>query len=367
MAAIFEGKGKEMSTPFNIIFWILVVPVTIILGLVATWIVRKVSALVQWRVGPPLLQPFYDVMKLTGKEILIPQDAQQTVFLMAPLVGLTGILLLSIMLWRITVTQTAFIGDIIVAIYLMILPSLALILGSSASASPHATVGTSREMKLVMGYELPLVMAFIVVIIKTAGLIEPGQQQLSLAVIAQHSPVFSISGMLAFIVALLCVQAKLGFVPFDIAEAETELGSGVLMEYSGVLLAVWKLMHAVMLVALPLFLVMAFLGGVNQDFWANFITPVVGAALLIFIGGRLLANRSKFFDLMALLVFIGICIWAGLGKYVLILVLMILIKNTNPRLRIDQAMKFFWVYCSVALVGAIILASAGYYFGINWL
>src|SRR4030042_1499475 len=138
MAAIFEGKGKEMSTPFNIIFWILVVPATVILGLVASWIVRKVSALVQWRVGPPLLQPFYDVMKLSGKEILIPQDAQQTVFLLAPLVGLIGVLLLSIMLWRITVTQEAFVGDIIVAIYLMILPSLALILGSSASASPHA-------------------------------------------------------------------------------------------------------------------------------------------------------------------------------------------------------------------------------------
>ena len=367
MAAIFEGKGKEMSTQFNIIFWILVVPVTIILGLVATWIVRKVSALVQWRVGPPLLQPFYDVMKLTGKEILVPQDSQQTVFLMAPLVGLTGILLLSIMLWRITVTQTAFVGDIIVAIYLMILPSLALILGSSASASPHATVGTSREMKLVMGYELPLVMAFIVVIIKTAGLIEPGQHQLSLAVIEQHPPVYSISGMLAFIIALLCVQAKLGFVPFDIAEAETELGSGVLMEYSGVLLAAWKLMHAVMLVALPLFLVMVFLGGFNQDFWTNFGTPFVGIALLIFIAGTLLAGRSKFFDVLALLAFISICIWAGLGKYVLILVLMILIKNTNPRLRIDQAMRFFWVYCSIALVVAIILASAGYYFGINWL
>jgi len=317
-----EGEGKEMSGLSNVSFWILVVPGTIILGLVASWIVRKVSALVQWRVGPPLLQPVYDVMKLMGKEILVPQEAQQSVFIAAPLVGLAGVLLLSIMLWRTAFAQTAFIGDIIVAIYLMILPSLALILGSSASASPHASLGAGREMKLVMGYELPLVLAFIVVIIKTGG-------QLSLVEIGQTAPVLSISGMLAFLVSLLCIQAKLGFVPFDIAESETEIASGAIIEYSGALLAVWKVMQTTMLVALPLFLVTVFLGGFG------------------------------FYSVGAL--------FAGIGKYVLVLVLLILIKNTNPRLRIDQAMRFFWVYCGIVLAAAVVLASAGNYFGIGWL
>ncbi|MFQ6036473.1 MAG: respiratory chain complex I subunit 1 family protein [Sedimentisphaerales bacterium] len=305
--------------PLNILFWIVVIPGTIAIGLLASWIVRKVSALVQWRVGPPFFQPAYDIMKLMGKEILIPQDAQQTVFLAAPLVGLAGILLLSIMLLRIGLAgDIEFIGDIIVAIYLMVLPSLALILGSSASASPHAAVGTSREMKLVMGYELSLVLAFIVVVIKTGG-------QLNLAAIAQYTPVFSISGLLAFLVALLCVQAKLGFVPFDIAEAETEISSGIFMEYSGALLAVWKLIQAIMLVALPLFLVVVFLGG------------------------------------------FGASLWPGLVKYVVVLVLLILIKNTNPRVRIDQAMKFFWFYCGIVLAAAIILATIGNYCSISWL
>jgi len=290
---------------------------TVCLGLVASWIVRKVSALVQWRVGPPFFQPFYDVAKLMGKEVLIPEEAQQTVFKAAPVVGLAGVLLLSTMLWM-SIVREAFVGDIIVAIYLMVLPSLALILGSSASASPHAALGTSREMKLVMGYELSLVLASIVVIIKSGG-------QLSLAAIAQQTPVFSISGLLAFLAALLCVQAKLGFVPFDIAEAETEVASGVLIEYSGALLAVWKIMQAMMLVALPLFLVMVFLGG--------------------FTGA----------------------LWPGIAKYVLVLVLLILIKNTNPRVRIDQAMKFFWFYCGIALAVAVALASIGNYYGISWL
>jgi NADH-quinone oxidoreductase subunit H len=300
-----EGKDKEMTEAsqnmLQLLFWILVFPgflFTAFLGLIVSWIVRKVSALVQWRVGPPFLQPFYDVVKLVGKETLIPQEAQRTVFIGAPLAGLGGVLLLSIMLWRITIDQMAFVGDIIVAIYLMVLPSLALIFGSSASASPHAAVGTGREMKLVMGYELSLVLAFIVVIIKAGG-------QLSLAAIAQQAPALSISGMLAFLVALLCIQAKLGFVPFDIAEAETELGSGVLMEYSGALLAVWKVVQAMMLVVLPLFLVMVFLGGINADFLSGLAKPIgtlpVGIiVLLVFVVTGLLARFNKYIDILFL-------------------------------------------------------------------
>jgi len=67
----------------------------------------------------------------------------------------------------------------------------------------------------------------------------------------------------------------------------------------------------------------------------------------------------------------GTSLWAGLlagiGKYVLILVLLILIKNTNPRVRIDQAMKFFWVYCGIALAVAVVLAIIGNNYGISWL
>ena len=56
-----------------------------------------------------------------------------------------------------------------------------------------------------------------------------------------------------------------------------------------------------------------------------------------------------------------------MGKFVLLLALVTVIRNTNPRLRIDQAMRFFWVYCGIALAAAVVLASAGNYFGIGWL
>jgi len=314
-----------MTEGLRAILWLVVVGfvATAIVGLVATWVVRKVSALVQWRVGPPFFQPFWDIAKLLGKEVLIPADANKAVFVACPLVGLAAVTLLATLLWRAAIRpEQVFIGDIVVAIYLMVLPSLALILGASASASPHAQVGTAREMKMVMAYELPLVLAFIVVIIKSG-------RQLSLAAIADNTTALSISGAVAFAVSLLCMQAKLGFVPFDIAEAETELGSGVLMEYSGALLAVWKLMQAVMLVALPMFLVTIFMGG--------FDTNAAGPLAL------------------------------SIGKFVLVLVLLILIKNTNPRVRIDQAMKFFWVYCGIAMAAAVVLAIIGNAYGIAWL
>lgn len=311
------------------LFWILIPGflLTIGIGIIATWIVRKVSALVHHRIGPPIFQTFYDVVKLMGKETLIPEAAQKAVFVAAPLVGFSAILLLSTMLWKITISPaTPFVGDVIVAIYLLVIPSLALILGGSASASPHASIGTAREMKLVVSYELPLILALIIVIIKAAPNIAAGQV-LSITAIAQQAH-FSISGLLAFLAALLCVQAKLGFTPFDIAEAETELAGGVLIEYSGALLAVWKLMQTMMVVALPWFTVMLFMGGFGDT--------------------------------------IGTAIW-GIIKYVIVLVLIILIKNTNPRMRIDQAMKFFWFYCSPVLVVAVILAIIGNYCNISWL
>jgi NADH-quinone oxidoreductase subunit H len=311
-----------MSVFSEIVFVIVAIVATVAVGLVISWLVRKVSAMVHYRVGPPVLQPVWDVMKLMGKETLVPAEAQRGLFMGAPLVGMAGALLLSVVLLHAAVWPAkAFIGDVIVVLYLTLLPSLALILGSSASASPHATVGTGREMKLVMGYEFPLILALIVAIIKSDGAI-------SLAGIAAANPIASISGVIAFIVALLCIQAKLGYVPFDMAEAETELASGVLMEYSGALLAVWTLMQVMMLVGLPLFLVIVFLGGISAGFWG---------------------------------------VLAGIGKYVLVVVLVILIKNTNPRVRIDQAMKFFWVYCGIAMALAVVLATIGEISGLGWL
>ncbi|MFC1570100.1 NADH-quinone oxidoreductase subunit H, partial [bacterium] len=132
-------------------------------GMLVSWVDRKVTARVQWRVGPPLLQPFWDFVKLLGKETIIPKGSAKTVFLLAPLLGLSAVALVSTILWRsILDPQTGFAGDLIVVLYFLMVPSLAVILGGFASRNPIASLGASREMKLMLGYELPFILACLV-------------------------------------------------------------------------------------------------------------------------------------------------------------------------------------------------------------
>jgi NADH-quinone oxidoreductase subunit H len=292
---------------------------TPIAGMLFSWVDRKVTARVQWRVGPPLLQPFWDFVKLLGKETLIPSESAKTLFLFAPLLGLSAVALVSTILWKsILNPQVGFVGDLIVVLYFLMVPSLAVILGGFASKNPIASLGASREMKLMLGYELPFILACLVPIIKTGRSIQLGEiiiYQGSHGVVAGN-----ISGILALIAAIIVVQAKLTLVPFDIPEAETEIMSGPFVEYSGPPLAVFKLTRMMMLFTLPVFMVILFFGGMSFQGWN--------------------------------------ILWSIL-KVLLFLVLITLIRNTNPRLRIDQAVKLFWGPITVIAVAAVIFALAG--------
>jgi len=287
-------------------------------GLLAGWIDRKVTARLQWRVGPPWYQNFIDVAKLFYKETILPKGALPAFFFGMPLLALAGATLATtIVLYSCFYPGNGFVGDFIAIVYLALLPSVALMFGGTASANPLATLGASREMKLILSYELPFILASSVPILKSGYSI-----RLADILVAQQGRPFiaSVSGVLAFLVALLVIQAKLGFVPFDAAEAETEIMAGPYIEYSGKALAMWKLAKAVLTVGLPMLLVSMFWGGLGM-------TPL----------GML----------------------AGLGKYVVVLVLVILIKNTNPRVRIDQALRFFWGPVTIMAVVSVVLALLG--------
>ncbi|MFC1560137.1 respiratory chain complex I subunit 1 family protein [Candidatus Margulisiibacteriota bacterium] len=303
------------------IFYYIVFPgflFTAVVGLLSTWVDRKVTAKVQWRVGPPWFQPFADIFKLLGKELIVPSGVSVMGFLMPPLFGLAAVTLVSTIIWVINIWGLSFMGDLIVVIYLLTIPSLAVILGGSASRNPLAAIGASREMKLILSYELPFLIAIFTVIIKSGSIL--------LSKITEYQAIngaiaSNISCTIAFLVALLCIQAKLTFVPFDIPEAEQEIMGGPYIEYSGPALAVFKLTRAMMLFVLPVFLIMLFLGGINVMTW-----PGIGWFVL---------------------------------KYVLVLTGIILIKNTNPRLRIDQAMRFFWGPLTIVALISLVLAFLG--------
>ena len=292
---------------------------TAVMGLVASWIDRKVTARVQYRVGPPILQPLIDIVKLLGKETLIPNGASKITFLAAPAVGLASVMLVSTLLWVNNINQGhTFLGDLIVVIYLLAIPSISIIMAGFASGNPLASLGASREMKLILGYELPFVLAVLVPVIKSGFAIKLGK---ILVFQAENGVIAgSWSGGLALIAVILCMQAKLALVPFDIPEAETEIVGGPLVEYSGSGLAIFKLMKNMLLFTLPFFLIILFMGGLRID---------------------------------------GIHLLYGILKYVGLVALVTVIRNTNPRVRIDQAVRFFWGPVTVIAIVAVILAFKG--------
>lgn len=292
---------------------------TAIIGLLASWIDRKVTAKVQYRVGPPLLQPLIDIVKLLGKETLIPAGSSKITFLMAPVIGLASVILVSTLLWINNIYPAkSFLGDLIVVLYLLVIPSISIIMGGFASRNPLASLGASREMKLVLGYELPFLLATLVSVIKSGYTFRLGE---ILDFQVQNGAfVGSWSGVLALIVAIMCMQAKLALVPFDIPEAETEIVGGPLIEYSGSGLAIYRLMKNMLMFTVPFFLIIVFIGGLRLD---------------------------------------GIHLLYSVLKYIGLVVLMTLIRNTNPRVRIDQAVKFFWGPMTIIAIIAIILALLG--------
>jgi NADH-quinone oxidoreductase subunit H len=314
------------------VLWFLLFPglvFTGLVGLLITWIDRKVTARVQYRVGPPWWQPFADVVKLLGKETIVPAGASRLAFFGAPLVAIAGAALVSTMIWVSLIWDKGFAGDIFVVLYLLVLPSLALVIGGAASRNPLAAVGASREMKLILSYELPFVLGIVVVLVKSGG-------RLGLAEIfsAEGQPFLgSVSGVLTLLVMFLVTQAKLGLVPFDQAEAETEIMGGALIEYSGAPLAAFKLAKAMLYFTLPVLATFLLMGGMGGATGGAFVLKVVWRVLV------------------------------GL----LVVVLVVLTRNTNPRVRIEHAVRFFWGPVTALAGIGVVLALLGARYGLTWL
>ncbi len=290
-------------------------------GAFLSWFDRKITARVQFRKGPPILQPFYDFFKLLlVKETILPKHGSPLMFLLAPVFAVFGAVMAGVFillpLFNIT---TGFKGDLIVIFYLLTIPSFSYIMGSLASGNPLAAVGGSREMKLILSYEL----TFLLVI---AGIIMKCGQQFDLYTIIQTQQagtpfIGSISGVLLFIVGIFCIQAKLALVPFDIPEAEAEITEGIFIEYSGSAYALIKLAKYIMLFILPAFLIALLMNGFRLE----------GINIL----------------------------WAVL-KVLLVVLILTLIRNTNPRIKIKQAISFFMIWMNLLAVIALILIAFGY-------
>ncbi len=306
------------------LFYFLVFPGLLfaaVTGAFLSWFDRKITARVQFRTGPPVLQPFYDFFKLLlVKETILPKQGSPLIFLFAPVFAVFGATMAGVFillpLFNIT---TGFRGDMIVIFYLLTIPSFSYIIGSLASGNPLAAVGGSREMKLILSYELTFLLFM-------AGIIMKAGQQFDLDSIIRVQQVMSpfigsVSGVLLFIVGIFCVQAKLALVPFDIPEAEAEITEGIFIEYSGAPYALIKLAKHIMLFVLPALIVALLIGGFRLD---------------------------------------GIHILWSILKVLGVVLLLTLIRNTNPRIKIKQAVSFFLIWMNLLAIIALVLIAFGY-------
>lgn len=306
------------------LFYFLVFPGLLFLGITGallSWFDRKITARVQFRKGPPFLQPFYDFFKLLlVKETILPSHGSPFLFLLAPVFALFGAVMSGVLIMLpLFGINNGFRGDIIVIFYLLTIPSFSYIIGALASGNPLAAVGGSREMKLILSYELTFLLFIAGMIMKSGQNFELGA---ILAAQQAGSPnIGSVSGVLLFVVGIFCIQAKLALVPFDMPEAEAEITEGIFIEYSGPAYALIRLTKHIMLFILPAFLIALLMNGFRTD----------GTGI----------------------------IWSVI-KVVAVVLALTLLRNTNPRIRIKEAVRFFLVWMNLLAVVALVLIAFGY-------
>jgi formate hydrogenlyase subunit 4 len=277
-------------------------------------VMRRITARVQSRQGPPIVQPYYDLFKLLGKERI--NSAGNWAFKLAPLAALASILaVVSLVPFGSRVNALGGRVDAITVVYLLTLGGVSVLLGALASRNTFAAIGASREMVTMVMVEPVLAMTLILGAVRTHSL------GLGSAVFSTAGAGFSLSTGVMLVAYLLALQAFVAKQPFDIAEAEIEILEGPFIEYSGPDYGMFRI-----------YMMM------KQMFYA-----------WLFVAVFIPIGRTGLYPLNILLQLLGTLV---------VFVVIALVGSTNPRLRIDQAVKIYAVLILIAL-GAVGLAVAG--------
>jgi len=276
-------------------------------------LMRKLRAALHSRIGPPITQPYWDLLKLLGKEDL--RSTGGVVYAAMPAITLGSVLLLAALVPMGAAAPLAFAGDLIVMLYVSTMSAVLIMLVGFASSSPYASIGSSREMMMLLSVEPILAVALCVGAFKAKTLALGGIVNWQV----QNGP--SISMAIAGVAFLLALQAVAGKLPFDIAEADQEIMGGSLVEQSGPRLALFRWTVWVKQLVFAFLLVEVFFP------WPYFAAPVV--------------------DLAATIV-----------KVLVVLTLVAVVDVVNPRLRIDQAMGYF-MRVGVSSLAALAFAVIG--------
>ena len=300
-----------MSQPLVVLLQCLLnVAAALLLSPLYEGVLRKVRAAIHSRIGPPVTQPYWDLLKLLGKEDL--RSVGGVVYAILPALVLGSTMLLATLIPMGATAPLSFAGDMIAVLYVAALGSVLIMLNAYASGSPYAYIGSSREMMMALSVEPILAIALVVGSLKAGTLALGGMARYQL----QTGP--SISMIIAGFAFFLALQAQAGKLPFDIAEADQEIMGGPLVEQSGPRLALLR--------------------------WAMWVKQLVLAFLLV----EVFVPWPRFGILPVDLVVSAV-------KVLVVLLLVEVVEVVNPRLRIDQAMGYF---VRVGLVSLSALAFA---------
>ncbi|MFH0921792.1 MAG: complex I subunit 1 family protein [Fibrobacterota bacterium] len=222
------------------LFYIFVFPgflFLLVFSLFAEWVDRKLYARFQNRMGPPWFQPLADMIKLFGKECIIPDQVEARVFKVLPLVALAATVtsFLYIPLWG-TQALFSFEGDVIVVLYLLTIPTLTFFMAGWFSLCPFSLLGATRCLTQLFAYEVPL----FVCILSSALLADTWSLSGIAAFYAAH-PGYWLFNLIGFAIGIFALLGKLEKAPLDIPEAETEIVAGTFTEYSGNLFAFFRM------------------------------------------------------------------------------------------------------------------------------
>lgn len=281
------------------------------LDIVLVWVERKVVARFQDRLGPNrlgpfgLIQPFADIIKLLIKEDITPAGADKFIYNLPPIIALSTVLLL----WAvIPLAPTVLGGDVNVAVLFIVavgaVGTLGIIMAGWASNNKYALLGAFRTVAQMISYEVPMLIALLIPVILA--------RSMSLQNIVGAQNVWFIFVVpLAAIIFFISAIAELGRAPFDINEAESEIVAGFHIEYTGMKFGMFyagELLHAVTVSAVFSSL---FLGGWQGPFADQF--PVLGVFYL-------------------------------LAKAFILYYVIMWVRYSFPRLRIDQMLGFSWKF-----------------------
>lgn len=291
---------------------------------------RRVLAKIQTRIGPNrvgplgLLQPVADGLKLIFKEELIPERADRTLFVLAPIITVIPALIILAVLpfgppiqaFGLTISQAIAANVNVGVLYLMAVSSIAvygITLAGWSSGNKYALLGGLRAAAQMVSYELALGLSFVVPILLA------GSMSLLDIVDAQQgfTQWFVWKQPLGFLLMFIASIAEINRAPFDEPEAEQELVAGFHTEYSGMKFALFFMAEYIKMIAVSAIAVALFFGG----FWGPGVEqfPLLGPLYLLI-------------------------------KVVVLLFVMVWIRGTLPRLRYDRLMKFGWkVLLPVAL------------------